>query len=250
MKDLGSAKQIQSMSIIKDKTKGTLRISQEKFIAKVLEKFNIKDVEARCQPLRNYFKPSKKQAPKTEASRRRIAKVPYALAVGSVMYARLCIRPDIAHAVQKKVVLEGFSDSDYGGYLDSGKSTKGYVFTVGGTTVSWMSKIQKWVIMSTTKTEYMAIVEAGKELVWLKNFLEESDRAQTECVLFCDNQSAIHLTKNLVLHCRMKHIKIRYHYIRELVSEGTVSLKKILGEKNPADMFTKVVTTEKLKLSL
>nr|GEX25139.1 retrovirus-related Pol polyprotein from transposon TNT 1-94 [Tanacetum cinerariifolium] len=83
---------------------------------------------------------------------------------------------------------------------------------------------------------------------WLKNFLVELDRAQTECVLFCDNQIAIHLTKNPVFHGRTKHIKIIYHYIRELVSEGTLSLKKILGAKNPADMLTKVVTTEKLKL--
>ncbi|GKA13746.1 retrovirus-related pol polyprotein from transposon TNT 1-94 [Tanacetum coccineum] len=137
---------------------------------------------------------------------------------------------------------------DYGGCLDSGKSTTGYVFTVGGTAVSWMSRIQKCVAMSTTEAEYMAIAEAGKELVWLKNFLKELDRAQTECVLFCDNPSAIYLAKNLVFHGRTKHIKIRYHYIRELVSKGTLSLKKILRAKNPADMLTKVVTTEKLKL--
>ncbi|GJX06270.1 retrovirus-related pol polyprotein from transposon TNT 1-94 [Tanacetum coccineum] len=258
MKDLGPAKQILGMSIIRDKTKGTLRLSQEKYIGKVLEKFNMKDAEARCQPLGDHLKLSKKQSPKTEASRRRMAKVPYASAVGSVMYTMVCTRPDIAHAVgvvsrfmsnpgrehweavkwllrylkgtskttlyfsRKEVVLEGFSDSDYGGCLDSGKST--------------------------TEAEYMAIAEAVKELVWLKNFLEELDRAQTESVLFCDNQSAIHLTKNQVFHGRTKHIKIRYHYIRELVSEGTLSLKKILGAKNPADMLTKVVTTEKLKL--
>nr|GEY68495.1 retrovirus-related Pol polyprotein from transposon TNT 1-94 [Tanacetum cinerariifolium] len=135
---------------------------------------------------------------------------------------------------RKEVVLEGFSNSDYEGCLDSGKSTTCYVFTVGGITVSWMSRIQKRVAMSTTKAEYMAIAEAGKELVWLKNFLKELDRAQTECVLFRDNQSAIHLAKNPVFHGRTKHIKIRYHYIRELVSEGKLSLKKILGAKNPA----------------
>ncbi|GKB66448.1 retrovirus-related pol polyprotein from transposon TNT 1-94 [Tanacetum coccineum] len=265
MKDLGPAKQILGMSIIRDKTKGTLRLSQEKYIGKVLEKFNMKDAEARCQPLGDHFKLSKKQAPKTEASRRRMAKVPYASAVGSVMYTMVCTRPDIAHAVgvvsrfmsnpgrehweavkwllrylkgtskatlcfsRKEVVLEGFSDSDYGGSLDSGKSTTGYVFTVGGTAVSWMSRIQKCVAMSTIEAEYMAIAEAGKELVWLKNFLKELDRAQTECVLFCDNQSAIHLAKNPVFH-------------------GALYLKKILEAKNPTHMLTKVVTTEKLKL--
>ncbi|GKE32311.1 hypothetical protein Tco_1451633 [Tanacetum coccineum] len=86
---------------------------------------------------------------------------------------------------------------------------------MGGTAVSWMSRIQKCVAMSTTEAEYMAIVEAGKELVWLKNFLKELDRAQTECFLFCDNQSAIHLMKNPVFHGQTKHIRIRYHYIRE-----------------------------------
>ncbi|GKA16113.1 hypothetical protein Tco_0695860 [Tanacetum coccineum] len=230
MKDLGSAKQILDMSIIRDKTKGTLRLYQEKYTGKVLEKFNTKDAEARCQPLGNHFKLSKKQAPKTEASKRRMDKVPYALAVGSVMYTMVCTRPDIAHAVgvvsrftsnpgrehweavkwllrylkgtskatlcfsRKKVVLEGFSDSDYGGCLDLGKSITGYIFTVDGTI------------------------------------------------------SAIHLAKNPVFHGQTKHIKIIYHYIRELVSEGTLSLKKILEEKNPADMLTKVVTTKKLKL--
>ncbi|GKE62846.1 hypothetical protein Tco_1513213 [Tanacetum coccineum] len=111
-----------------------------------------------------------------------------------------------------------------------------------------MSRIQKCVAMSTIEAEYMAITEAGKESVWLKNFLEELYRAQTEYVMFCDNQIAIHLEKNLVFHGRTKHIKIRYHYIRELVSEGTLSLKKILIAKNPTDMLTKVVTKEKLKL--
>ncbi|GJS64539.1 retrovirus-related pol polyprotein from transposon TNT 1-94 [Tanacetum coccineum] len=262
MKDLGPAKQILGKRIIRDRTKGTLRLSQEKYIGKVLEKFNIKDAKARCQPLGDHFKLSKKQAPKTEASRRIMAKVPYASVVGSVMYDMVCTRPDIAHAAG--VVSRFMSNpgieyweavkwllrylKDYGGCLDSGKSTTGYVFTVGGIAVRWMSRIQKCVAMSTTEAEYMAITEADKELVWLKNFLKELDRAQTECRLFCDNQSAINLAKNLMFHGGMKHIKIRYHYIRELVSEGTLSLKKILGEKNPADMLTKVVTTEKLKL--
>nr|GEX17846.1 retrovirus-related Pol polyprotein from transposon TNT 1-94 [Tanacetum cinerariifolium] len=99
MKDLGSAKQILGMSIIKDKMNGTLRISQEKYTRKVLEKFNMKDAEARCQPLGEKFKLSNKQAPKTKASRRRMAKVPYASAIGSLMYAMVCTMSDIAHVV-------------------------------------------------------------------------------------------------------------------------------------------------------
>ncbi|GKB00631.1 retrovirus-related pol polyprotein from transposon TNT 1-94 [Tanacetum coccineum] len=167
MKDLGPAKQILGMSIIKDRTKGTLRLSQEKYIGKVLEKFNMKDAEARCQPLGDHFKLSKKQAPKMEASRRIMAKVPYALVVCIVMYTMVCTRPDVAHAVgvvTQKGSIGKLSSGYYGGSLDSGKSTTGYVFTVSGTTVSWMSRIQKCVAMSTTESEYMDITEAGKEL--------------------------------------------------------------------------------------
>ncbi|GKC16338.1 putative RNA-directed DNA polymerase, partial [Tanacetum coccineum] len=186
------------------------------------KEFKKKDLgPAKCQPLGDHFKISKIQAPKTEASRRKIAKVPYASAVGSIMYTMLssgCYATGKGTSKatlcfsRKEVVLEGFSDSDY------------------------------------EEAEYIAIAEAGKELVWLKNFLEELDIAQIEYRLFCDNQSAIHLAKNSVFHGRTKHIKIRYHYIRELVSEGTLFWKKILGAKNPADMLTKVVVTEKLKL--
>ncbi|GJU45326.1 hypothetical protein Tco_1202592 [Tanacetum coccineum] len=221
MKDLGSAKQILGMSIIRDRTKGTLRLSQEKYIGKVLEKFNMKDAEARCQPVGDQFKLSKKQQPKTEASRRRMAKI---------------------HVYPRKGALESCQVA-----ATLLASTMGYVFIVGGTVVSWMSRIQKCIAMSTTEAEYMAITEAGKELLWLNNFLEELDRAHIECVLYCDNQSTIHLAKKPVFHSRTKHIKIRYHYIRELVSKGTLSLKKNLGEKNPADMLTKVVATEKLR---
>ncbi|GKB29090.1 retrovirus-related pol polyprotein from transposon TNT 1-94 [Tanacetum coccineum] len=235
MKDLGSAKQILGMSIIRDKTKGTLRLSQEKYIGKVLEKFNMKDAEARCQPLGDHFKLSKKQAPKTEASRRRMAKVPYASAVGSVMYAMVCTRPDIAHAVG---VVSRFMSNLGGEHWEAVKWPLRHL-KVGGTAVSWMSRVHKCATMSTTEAEYMAIAEAGKELVWLKNFLEELDRSQIEYVLFYDNHSVIHLTKNPVFHGRTEHIKIGYHYIRELVSEGTLSLKKILRAKNPADMLTK-----------
>ncbi|KAJ0890739.1 putative RNA-directed DNA polymerase [Helianthus annuus] len=150
----------------------------------------------------------------------------------------------------KEVILKGFADADLGGCKESFKSTTGYVFTVGGTAVSWMSKLQKSVALSTTEAEYMAVAEASKELIWLKNFLKEPGKEQVDCALFCDNQSAIHLAKNPVFHSKTKHIQLRYHFIRDQVSDGTLKLKKIKGTENPADMLTKVVTLEKLKLCI
>ncbi|GKE33991.1 hypothetical protein Tco_1453313 [Tanacetum coccineum] len=214
------------------KIKKLKRKLSQKFKMKDLEKFNMKDAEARCQPLGDHYKLSKKQAPKTEASRPDIAHVVRVVSrfmsipgrehweaiKWLLRYLKGTSMATLCFSI-KDVVLEGFSYSDYRGCLDSGKSTTGYVFTLGGTAVSWMSRIQKCIAMSTIEAEYIAIAEAGKELVWLKNFLKELDIAQTECVLFCDKQSAIHLVKNLVFHA-----------------------------KNLVDMLTKVVTTEKLKL--
>ena len=84
--------------------------------------------------------------------------------------------------------------------MDKRKSTTGYVFTIEGTTVSWMSRLQKSVSFSTTKAEYMAISETAKEMIWLKNFLKELGKKQDSSTLFSDSQSAIHLVKNPVFH--------------------------------------------------
>ncbi|KAJ0714724.1 putative RNA-directed DNA polymerase [Helianthus annuus] len=288
MKDLGPAKQILGMSIIRDKRDGSLTLSQEKYIGKVLERFKMNDerTKPRNTPLGSHFKLTKDQSPKSDKERAEMLNVPYASAVGSLMYAMVCTRPDIAHAVGvisrfmsdpgrehweavkwllrylkgtsrmglcfkgKDAILRGYSDADLGGCKKTFKSTTGYVFTVGGTAVSWMSRLQKSVALSTTEAEYMAIAEASKELVWLKTFLGELGKDQADYSLYCDNESAVKLAKNPVYHGKTKHIGMRYHFVRGLISEGTMSLKNIPGAENPADMFTKSVTLDKLKLCI
>jgi hypothetical protein len=286
MKDLGPANQILGMRITRDREKGTLNLSQEKYIGKVLERFRVQDAKPRSTPLGSHFKLSKEQSPKTDEEREKMAKVPYASAVGSLMYAMVCTRPDIAYAVGvvsrymadpgpehweavkwilrylkgtsgmalcfsgRSANLQGFVDADLGGDVDGRKSTSGYVFTFGNTAISWMSRLQKCVALSTTEAEYIAISEAGKEMVWLKNFLKEIGKEQDKSVLFSDSQSALCLAKNPVFHSRTKHIQLKYHYIREKINDGTLSLEKILGAENPADMLTKGVTTEKLRLCI
>ncbi|BAT73418.1 hypothetical protein VIGAN_01089700 [Vigna angularis var. angularis] len=111
-----------------------------------------------------------------------------------------------------------------------------------------MSQIQKIVALSTTEAEYVAVTEASKELIWLQGLLTELGFIQEKTVLHSDSQSAIHLAKNSTFHSRTKHIDLRYHFIRSLLEDEVLTLRKILGSKNPADMLTKVVTTEKLRL--
>jgi len=99
IKDLGAAKQILGMRIIRDKDKGILKLSQTKSVKKVLSTFSMDNVKPISTPLGNHFKLSKDQSPKTELECGYIDTIPYASAIGSLMYAMVCTRPDIAHAV-------------------------------------------------------------------------------------------------------------------------------------------------------
>lgn len=144
-------------------------------------------------------------------------------------------------------VLEGFTDADLAGDLDNRKSTSGYLFTFCGGAVSWQSKLQKCVALSTTESEYIAANEAGKEMIWLQRFIQELGVKQERYVVHCDSQSAIHLSKNSVYHPRTKHIDLRYHWIRDIVSKKLLQLRKIHTNKNISDMLTKVVPQHKLE---
>ena len=146
-----------------------------------------------------------------------------------------------------KLVLEGYVDADWAGDLDGRKSTSGYLFTFVGGAVSWQSRLQKCVALSTTETEYIAANEAGKEMLWLKRFLQELGLKQDEYVVNCDGQS-IDLSKNFVYHSRLKHIEVRYNWLRLVIEQQSFELEKIHTHENPADMLTKVVSREKLKL--
>ena len=107
---------------------------------------------------------------------------------------------------------------------------------------------KKIVALSTTEAEYVAVTEAKKELIWLQGLLTELGFMQERCALYSDSQSAIHLPKNSAFHSRTNNIGLRYHFIRSLLEDEVLTLTKIQGSKNPADMLTKVVTIDKLKL--
>ena len=135
--------------------------------------------------------------------------------------------------------IEGFSDSDYSTDLDKRRSVTGYVFQVGGNTVSWRSTLQHVVALSTTEAEYMASSEATKEGLWLREFCGELG-FNSECFkLNCHSQSAICLAKNSVHHDMTKHVANKIHFIRDIVDFGMVKILKIHTSLNPADLLTK-----------
>jgi hypothetical protein len=282
MKDLGAAKKILGMRITRDRKNHKLRLSQGEYTKKVLERFRMQNAKPVSTPLASHFKLTKEMCPKTQEEIEYMSRVPYSSAVGSLMYAMVCTRPDIAHAEGvvsrymnnpgkehweavkwilrylrgttthalcfggSDTFLQGYVDSDMAGDKDSRRSTTGYVFTIGGTTVSWISKLQKVVALSTIEVEYVAAIEASKEMIWLQRFMEELGKKQENSQLYCDSQSAIHLAKNSAFHLKTKHIQLRYHFIRSTLEDGQLKLEKIHTSQNPTDMLTKGVTREKL----
>ncbi|GKC13731.1 hypothetical protein Tco_1010513 [Tanacetum coccineum] len=162
-----------------------------------------------------------------------ISRVPYASAVGSLMFAMICTRPDIAHAVG--VVSRYMVEPDVAlCFGDSDLIVKGYV-----------DSDYAVVAMSTTEAEYVAVAQASKEAVWLKMLLEELGHEQEKITLFCNNQSALYLARNPTFHSKTKHIRVQYHFVREKVEEGTVDMQKIHTDDNVADYLTKAINCDK-----
>ena len=114
--------------------------------------------------------------------------------------------------------------------------------------MSWMSRLQKFVSLSSTEDESVAIAEAGKQMIWLADYLEELGKKQSEKILYSDSQRVIQLVKNSVYHLKTKHIRRRYHFTRRAVEDGHMCLENIEGAKNPEDMLTKCVDVGKLRL--
>src|SRR5215471_17390436 len=140
----------------------------------------------------------------------------------------------------KGLVLEAFSDADWGAGEDR-KSISGFIFLLAGAAICWQSKKQSTVALSSTEAEYMALAQAVKELLWVLQFFD--DLGITDIInrntIYEDNQGAIALAKSPEYHARTKHIDIQYHFIREHVEKGKVTLEYCETAKMLADALTK-----------
>jgi hypothetical protein len=110
--------------------------------------------------------------------------------------------------------LIGYTDSYWAGCMDDRKSTSGYSFNMGSTTIAWSTKKKPIVSLSTTEEKYKAVAKTTCEVVWLRRILEDLREQQEKPIQFiCDNQSVIQMTKNTVIHKKTKHIDIQYHFV-------------------------------------
>ena len=227
------------------------------------------------------------QCPKNDLEREQMKNIPYAFAVRSLMYARVCTRPVIAFIVgmlgryqsnptldhwkaAKKVMrylqgtkdyklmyrrtsnleVVGYSDSDFAGCVDSRKSTSGYIFILAGGAISWRSVKQTMTATSTMEAEFISCFEATSHGVWLKSFisgLRVMDSISRPLSIYCDNSAAVFMAKNNKSGSRSKHIDIKYLAIRERVKEKKVVIEHISTELMIADPLTKGMPPLKFK---
>ncbi|CAI7853780.1 unnamed protein product [Closterium sp. NIES-54] len=159
-----------------------------------------------------------------------------------------CVPPGIFYPAHSKpqVELVGFSVADYAGDSADRKSHTGYAYCLNGAAISWQSKRQPVVALSTTESEYISLCQCIQEGVWLKRFFGEfGHELATGVPVFVDNQSAIALAQNACLHGRTKHMQVRWHFIREMVASGEVILRWCPTNRQAADILTKPLPFER-----
>ncbi|KAI3703128.1 hypothetical protein L6452_28884 [Arctium lappa] len=155
-------------------------------------------------------------------------------------YVKTTLDYGILYEKERNCRLVGYCDADFAGDHDTRRSTTGYVFMLGTGAISWCSKRQQTVSLSTAEAEYRAAAMTAQESTWLRQLLKDLCQPTEYAVpVYCDNRSAICLAENTVYHARTKHIAIRYHFIWEKVLQEEVELRQIKTEDQAADLFTR-----------
>jgi transposase InsO family protein len=271
IRDLGPVSFFLGMEIVRDRSAGTLKLSQAKAVTELVRQYGQVGCKNRATPLNAGISLS----PVTVENDDDDNAPQYRALVGSLLYIANCTRPDIAFSVgmlcrfMSKPGMEhykaaisvvkylsgttsiglnytkgaqsllGYCDSDLGGDLGARKSTSGYVFMLGGACVSWSSRLQSVVAQSTMEAEYIAASMATKEALWLRNLLSDFGMVVSPVQILCDNQSAIAVATNPIMSQRAKHIDLQYHFLRDRIVRKEIALSYVSTKSNLADVLTK-----------
>ncbi|KAJ9538032.1 hypothetical protein OSB04_030765 [Centaurea solstitialis] len=288
MKDTGEVDVILGIKIIRGEH--GITISQSHYIEKMLNKFNLKD----CSPIGTPMDPTIKLMPNKGVP---VNQLEYSRAIGSLMYAMLSTRPDIAFAVGKlsrythnpglihwqtinrvfkylkgtmdygltysgfTSVLEGYSDASWITNKEDHSSTSGWVFLLGGGAICWASKKQTCITVSTMESEFVALAAchligtntaAGKEAKWLRNLIYEIPlwhKQISSISIRCDSQATLAKAYSEVYNGKSRYLGVRHSMIRDLITNGVISIVFVKTQHNLADHLTKWLNRDLVKSS-
>ena len=278
-RNIGEPKYALGIAISRDRHNRTISLSQTSKIDQLVKEFSQKDSHPVDTPMvvgLQLRRPDKNEPPSAEVTKW-AKRTPYRSLVGSLMYISIATRPDISYAVgrlssfldcyrldhwnaavrvvrylkgtrthalslsgKNSISLAGHSDSDYANCVDTSRSIRGYCFSLGSGVISWSSKKQATVTDSSCYAEYIALHDTGHEVTFLRQLLNGLQLPPTGPTrLLCDNDAATWLSEDHVWHSHTKHIRVKYHYIRELVLSGDAKVMRVGSKDNTADILTK-----------
>jgi hypothetical protein len=282
--DMGEIHWILGFSVERNRDERTLSLSQTAYIKSILEKFSFENLRPYAVPMDPNLKLSNDDSPKTAQEFGVMRGKPYREVVGSAQYASCRMRLDITYVINTlsrylekpgpahwntvkhlfgylsgmadwkltygrvEKDLEGYANADGSMHKDR-KAISGYAFMIDGSTVSWCTKRQEIISLSTTEVEYVAATHTTKEALWLTSLLGELyGDFKGPVTLYSDNQSAIALTKDHQYHARTKHINIHFHFIRWVIEQGKMKLVYCPTNDMLADTFTKALPSVKANI--
>jgi len=265
------------MRIKYNKNLGTLIIDQEAYARKIVKRFGLENCKPTRTPLPTGYIPTAATKECTAEMRSYFQQI-----IGSLLYLALGTRPDITYQVilmsqfcanpneehvQKalyiiryvnttlstKIVYNGnnkegflaFADADWAADKITRRSVSGYIITLAGGTISWVSRKQKGVSLSSTEAEYKSMSDASRQIVWIEGLMNELHFPIKTIYLCCDNQGAMFLASNPAQEHRSKHIDVNFHYIRECVENEKVKLTYVPTNDQVADIMTKNLPYQK-----
>jgi hypothetical protein len=268
-RDLGEVTEFLRMCITREGH--SIHLDQSTYLRVVLERCGMQNAKSAVTPLPARYVPKPSEEPANPERRSRFQTV-----IGSLLYLMLGTRPDISFAVTKlaqysanpskdhldkalyicrylvgtqnyRLTYDGASEQGLNATTDSNwasdatdrRSQSGYFVKLAGGLISWTSRAQKTIALSSTEAEYMALSDCSRQVVWMHTLMGELGYNLQPIPICGDNQGSIFITSNPVTEKRSKHIDIRYHYVREVVNRRLAKIYFIDGDENPADLLTK-----------
>ena len=283
--DLGPINWLLGVSITRDLTGKTISLGQQAYIEQIVSRFGLTEARVSNTPMEVGTDLSFDSPHVSASALTSVEKTTYREMIGCLMYTAVMTRPDIVFAVSNlsqyldaprtmhmqavsrvfrylsgtkglKLTLggphstiKGYSDSDWASQAHR-HSISRFVFFIGTGAVSWSSKKQPIVTLSSTEAEYVALTHSSKDIIWIHKLLNELALVFSSTLpttLFCDNQGAIRLSKDSTFHGRTKHIDVHFHFIRQTVSQGHINLTYCPTDDMIADTFTKPLARYKFE---